>query len=93
MDEKLSVLTNPLDDTCPGARAFDDEGTPCRALPLVSKGILKNLYTDQLYAEKLGIDPTGHGYKFGPVGDLISFKPSPASSIYRLNREIKVLMS
>ena len=76
-DEKLTIRDNPLDVRYPGARAFDDEGTLCRPLTIVNKGVLKNFFTDRFYAEKLCIPPTGHGYKAGGAGDPISFKPSP----------------
>jgi len=78
LDETLTIVDNPLADNYPGARAFDDEGTLCRTLPLVENGILKNFYADRLYAGKLGIDPTGHGYKCVGFGDPISFKPAPS---------------
>jgi PmbA protein len=61
--EKLTITDEALNDRWPGARAFDDEGTPCRNLPIIEKGILKNFYCDLNYARKLGITPTGNGYK------------------------------
>jgi len=78
LDSKLTVQDTPLADAHPGARAFDDEGTPCEPMSLVKNGILENIFTDRLYAGKLGINPTGHGYKMGYAGDPISFKPAPA---------------
>jgi len=76
-DEKFSIQDTPLADKYPGARAFDDEGTVCQNLSIVDKGVLKNFYTDCLYAKKLGTQPTGHGYKTGYTGDPLSFKPAP----------------
>ncbi len=78
-DEKLTIIDNPLDDTKPGARAFDDEGTACREWPVIENGILKNFYHDLYYAAKKGTQPTGHGFKGSRwPGDLISLKPAPA---------------
>jgi len=78
-DEKLTIFDDPLNDGYPGARAFDDEGTPCRSLPLVEKGVLRNCYCDLFYAKKLGTQPTGHGYKSAMWGgEVVSLKPTPS---------------
>jgi PmbA protein len=77
-DDKLTILDDPLNDEFPGARAFDDEGTPCRPLLLVEKGVLRNYYYDLFYAKKLGAEPTGHGYKSSMWGgEGVSLKPEP----------------
>jgi PmbA protein len=73
LDERLSVYNNPLDDSLPGARASDDEGTQCKHFPVVEKGILKNYYYDIYFAQKLSASPTGHGFR-----DSISSKPVPS---------------
>jgi len=72
LSEKLTLVDQALDDKVPGARAFDDEGTPCRNLPIFEKGVLRNVYCDLYYAAKLGVKPTGNGYK----GE-IQYKPHP----------------
>lgn len=72
-DEKLTVYNDPLDDSLPGARAFDDEGTPCRRFPVIEEGVLKNFYYDLYFAQKLKTSPTGHGFK-----GSISSKPVPS---------------
>ncbi len=74
-DEKFSVYNEPLNDSLPGARAFDDEGTPCRRFPIVEKGALKNFYCDLYFAQKLKTIPTGHGFK-----GSVSSKPVPSLS-------------
>jgi len=77
--EKLTIFDDPLNDRSPGARAFDDEGIPCRFLPLVKKGVLKNVYYDLCYAKKLKAEPTGHGYKTDMwETETISIRPRPA---------------
>jgi PmbA protein len=72
LSEKLSIVDQALDDKVPGARAFDDEGTPCRNLPIFEKGVLRNFYCDLYYAAKLNAKPTGNGYK----GD-VQYRPHP----------------
>jgi PmbA protein len=77
-DENLTIYDDPLNDTYPGARAFDDEGIACRYFPLVENGVLKSFYYDLHYAKKLKTKPTGHGYKTAMWGgDVISLKPAP----------------
>lgn len=77
--EKLTIYDDPLTDSYPGARAFDDEGVSCRTFPLVENGVLKNFYYDLNYAHKLKAEPTGHGHKTTMWGgDTISIKPAPA---------------
>lgn len=72
LSEKLTLVDEALNDKLPGARAFDDEGTPCRNLPIFEKGVLRSFYCDLYYAAKLGVKPTGNGYK----GE-IQYKPHP----------------
>lgn len=74
-DEKISVYNDPLNDSLPGARAFDDEGTPCNHFPVIEKGVLKNFYNDLYFAQKLKAAPTGHGFK-----GSVSSKPVPSLS-------------
>jgi len=61
--EMLTITDEPLNDSRPGARTFDDEGTACRTLPIVEKGVLRNFYSDLYYAWKLGAQPSGHGFR------------------------------
>jgi len=78
-DEKLTLYDDPLNDQVPGARGFDDEGVPCQSFSLIEKGVLTHFYYGLYYAGKLGVLPTGHGYK-GAMwgGETISLKPSPS---------------
>ena len=78
-DEKLTLYDDPLNDQVPGARGFDDEGTTCKPFPVVEKGVLTHFYYDLYHAGKMGVPPTGHGFKGGMWGgETISFKPSPS---------------
>jgi PmbA protein len=78
-DEKLTLYDDPLNDRVPDARGFDDEGTPCQCFSVVEKGVLAHFYYDLHYAGKMGVPPTGHGFK-GAMwgGETISIRPSPS---------------
>lgn len=41
---------------------FDGEGVPRRSVSLVEKGVVKNLVYSRRSAQKLGAEPTGHGF-------------------------------
>jgi len=78
-DEKITIYDDPLNDKMPNARSFDDEGTPCRYLPIIEKGRLKNFYYDLHYSKKMNTKPTGHGYKNAMWGgDTVFLKPTPS---------------
>ncbi|MRR10452.1 TldD/PmbA family protein, partial [bacterium] len=72
---QLTVVDDPLRDSVPGARAFDDEGTACRRRPLVEQGVVRDFYCDLNYGAKLGAASTGHGYR---SGDPVMARPGPA---------------
>jgi len=79
LSEKLSLDNAPLDDRFPGARAFDDEGVPCRTFSIIERGSLVNFYFNLHYAKKLNAAPAGHGFKSAMWGgETISLKPSPS---------------
>jgi PmbA protein len=80
LSDKLTLRDEPLNDSLPGARAFDDEGTPCRNLTLFERGTLKSFYYDRFYAHKLGARPTGHGWR----GDVTA---QPEASLAHLTME------
>lgn len=78
-DEKLTIYDDPLHDELPGARAFDDEGVPCRRWSIVEKGVVTHFYYDLTYGAKMGVGSTGHGYKAGMWGgERVSVKPAPS---------------
>jgi len=78
-DRQLTIYNDPLNDQFPGARSFDDEGTPCRYFPVVENGVLKNFYYDLHYADKLNASPTGHGFRSAMWGgDSIAIRPAPS---------------
>lgn len=74
----LTVRNNPLNDALPGARAVDDEGTPCSDFPVIENGVFRGFYYDLNYAAKSGTKPTGHGFRrtmWG--GDTVAIRPLP----------------
>ncbi len=76
-DSSLTIYDDPLNDSFPDARSFDDEGIPCRYLPIVENGILKNFYYDLYYGKKMNVNSTGHGYKTWER-DVVRATPSPS---------------
>jgi PmbA protein len=83
--ESLTIYDDPLDDTHPEARAFDDEGVCCNPLNLVENGVLRSFYYDLNYARKLNANSTGHGFRTSRWGgDSVSLKPSPVLTHVRI---------
>lgn len=79
--QDLTIFDNPLDDSLPGARSFDDEGVKTAKLEIIKNGVLKNFYYDLEYAAKLKTRSTGHGYKSSMWGgDPSKIKPAPSLS-------------
>lgn len=77
-DDKITLVSDPLNDEHPEARAFDDEGVACSELLIIDKGVLRNYYYDLRYAVKMKATPSGHGFKAARWGgDTISIKPAP----------------
>jgi PmbA protein len=93
LSDKLTLGDEPLNDSLPGARAFDDEGTPCRDFRLFEQGVLKNFYNDRFYARKNGTEPTGHGYRGAvtsrPMPSLRHLKITPGDQ--SLDRLLKLM--
>jgi len=46
LSSKFTMVNNPLDDTLPGAEAYDGEGVATRELPIFENGVLKNFDYD-----------------------------------------------
>jgi PmbA protein len=77
--EKITIYDDPLDDSYPQARAFDDEGILTQKLYLIEKGILKAFYYDLNYAYKMKTKSTGHGYRAAQwTSDPLAIKPNPS---------------
>ncbi|HUO84539.1 MAG TPA: TldD/PmbA family protein [Thermoanaerobaculia bacterium] len=57
VSEKVTLRTDPADPRAPGS-IFSSEGLPTRALPLIEKGVLRNLFYNRFWAEKMKTEPT-----------------------------------
>ena len=56
--DKLTIVDDPLIVRGLASRHFDDEGISARLLPLVSEGVVENIYVDTYYGRKAGMTPT-----------------------------------
>jgi PmbA protein len=56
--DKLTIVDDPLIVRGLASRHFDDEGISARVLPLVSEGVVENIYVDTYYGGKAGMTPT-----------------------------------
>ncbi|MCD6532439.1 TldD/PmbA family protein [bacterium] len=59
-DEKITIVDDAYHEAYAGL-PFDFEGVPRQKVVLVENGVLKNLVADRWTAEKMKIEPTGHG--------------------------------
>jgi len=59
-DDKLTIVDDAYNENLSGI-PFDFEGVPRRKVELVKNGILTNLVADRWTAQKMNIEPTGHG--------------------------------
>ena len=55
----------------PGSYAFDDEGTASQRTILIEDGIQRNYLSDIVWAQKMGMEPTGNGrresFRYPPI--------------------------
>lgn len=56
--DKLTVVDDPLIRRGLASRHYDDEGIAARAIPIIEKGVVKNIYVDTYYGRKSGMAPT-----------------------------------
>jgi PmbA protein len=79
LSEKITLLDDPRDTAVPQARPFDDEGVACDRFPIFERGVLRGFFTNLDYAAKLGLAPTGHGYRRVMIGseDPVTRLPVP----------------
>ena len=54
----VAISDDPLDGRASGAQAFDGEGSPCRRVDLVERGVLKGFLADSFWGRKLGTGTT-----------------------------------
>ncbi len=78
LSDKLTLAVDPDLDPPVARRAFDDEGVPVKRLPLFDRGVFTGPFTNLFYADKLGIEPTGTGFRAGMWGgETVALSPDP----------------
>lgn len=77
VSKRLTITDEPLLPRGLGSRPFDSEGIAARAMPILEKGTLRNLYLDTYYARKLGIAPTTGD----PSNRVVAIGKRPLSTI------------
>src|SRR5210317_1580973 len=56
--DKLTIVDDPLIIRGLASRHYDEEGISARALPIIERGVVKNVYVDTYYGRKGGMTPT-----------------------------------
>lgn len=77
VDEPYGLLPYP----------FDMEGTTKKTLPLIDKGVLKNICYNSFAAKKYNKKPTGHywgGFLWGPYGESVPINVKMTSGSSRI---------
>ncbi len=75
----ITVLDNPLMPMNSQTRPFDDEGTPCRIVKLIDKGIAVSPLLDLTSAAEIGLKPNGAARR--SLGTI----PNPQSSAVEIS--------
>ena len=57
-DPRVSIYIDPANPQAPSG-TFDNEGLPVKKLPIIEKGVVKNLYYSRYWAQKQKTEPTG----------------------------------
>jgi PmbA protein len=86
-DHRFTLIDDPLLEYGPRTSAFDDEGVPRRATPLVEKGVLRNFIYDLDTAGRAGVQPTGHGTNRRPTNLVVSSGDTPYAEMLRNVRQ------
>ena len=92
----LCLDDNALHPQNVGAEAFDGEGTPTRAIPLIKNGVLSSFLHSSGTAKRLNAQPTGHAN----MGAKVTVSPhffhlyagEPAAQEYRLEDADNVIL-
>ena len=75
LDERISLIEDPMFKKGSKRALFDDEGTPCEKKYLVENGNLKNYFSNLHYSTLNNIESSGNGFKrqyFGGGKDINS---------------------
>ncbi len=85
LSDKFTLYGDPSAPDNVGRRMFDDEGMPTKKHHVFEKGVFKNLILNLDYAAKLGMKPTGNGFRGGMWGgETVSLPPVPSLNSSRI---------
>jgi len=85
LSEKITLYGDPTDPGDIDRRFFDDEGVPTGRHTVFDKGVFKNLILNLDYASKLGMKPTGTGYRGGMWGgETVALSPGGSLASSRI---------
>lgn len=65
LSEDFTFVDDPAWKDGPNFAPFDHEGVPVDTKKIFDGGVLRSYMTNLEYAARLGIEPTGHGYRRG----------------------------
>lgn len=78
----VTIADDPLADGVIGL-PFDDEGSPCTRVDLITEGVATGVVHDRVTAAAAGVPPTGHGLPapnpWGPLARHLVLEPGGAS--------------
>ncbi|RTQ53714.1 TldD/PmbA family protein [Hymenobacter gummosus] len=70
-DPRVTITVDPTNPLAPSG-TFDNEGLPVKKLPIIEKGVVKNLYYSRYWAQKSKTQPTGFTGNFIMEGGTAS---------------------
>jgi len=83
LGEEITILDNPGVEMALGSRPFDDEGLATSTKYVVYKGVFEKALQSYYTAKRLGVEPTGNGFRphaaGTPVPQFTNFVLSPVS--------------
>ncbi|MBN2334457.1 TldD/PmbA family protein [Candidatus Bathyarchaeota archaeon] len=91
--ERLTLSVNPRRTGFSMVGAYDDEGVPAKELKLFDRGVYKASPYDSWYAQRHGVEGTGHGFRSmsmltgGTVyhGKMYHVEPSPSAACLEMS--------
>ena len=84
LDPRISIVDDGLIPLATGSQIVDDEGIPCRKTYLVENGVLKNYLLDLSSASKLGLQPSGNGFRYTSLIKSRSYAAMPGPAFTNL---------
>lgn len=87
LDPRITILDDPTHPDGIMSAPVDDEGTPCRRKAVIEHGVLRSFLADRKAAARLGIHPTGNGFRAIPFEKYKSFTAGVATDFSNLIME------